>query len=195
VDWKPVTHGRTLWQIGSPDRSSAEFHAGSDVRHWANYMRYPAEFPDDVTFTIGKSHEASDWNFAQWTWYSKKPYWAIDFDLPKSLAGKATLTLGFASANPVQGHHTNLQVKVNGTLVDTVHLVKAGAAAYRSGGVDSLYQLSYVTFDAALLKAGRNEITLGHAEAQPFPSRDEQMRGQVGEVMYDAIRLEVQEQK
>ena len=27
VHWTPVSHGKTLWQIGVPDRDSKEFHA------------------------------------------------------------------------------------------------------------------------------------------------------------------------
>jgi rhamnogalacturonan endolyase len=190
--WKPVTHGVTLWQIGKADRSTAEFKDGGDVRHWANFMRYPKVFPNDVTFVIGKSHEATDWNFAQWTWYCTKPYWTIQFQESQTLAGTAMLTLGICSSNPLHGSHTNLQVKVNGQLVDTLHLPKSGAAGYRSGGEDSLYQVVYVPFDASLLKAGENEITLGDQDAQPFPSPEVQMRGQVGEVMYDAVRLEIE---
>jgi hypothetical protein len=35
-----------------------------------------------------------------------------------------------------------------------------------------------------------NEITLGHSDARPVPA-DGQIAGTVGQVMYDAIRLEV----
>lgn len=193
IAWVPVTHGKTLWQIGVADRSTREFKNGDNVRHWANYMRYPRDFPDDVAYTIGKSRPDRDWNFAQWTWYCKRPYWTIAFTLPHRLAGTATLTLGICSSNPVQGGRTNLQVKVNGHLVDTVHLPKSGEAAYRSGGEDSLYQVVYVPFDASLLKTGGNEITLGDRDAAPFPLPAVQMQGRVGAVMYDAIRLEVQD--
>ncbi|HEX5323013.1 MAG TPA: polysaccharide lyase family protein [Capsulimonadaceae bacterium] len=191
LSWEPVTHGRILWEIGKADRSTGEFKDGDDVRHWANYMRYPKDFPDDVTYVIGKSHENADWNFAQWTWYCKKPYWTIQFQMPKAVAGTATLTLGICSANPVHGSQNNLQVRVNGDLIDTVHLSKSGAAGYRSGGEDSLYRVVYVPFDAGLLKAGTNEITLGDQDASPFPPPDVQMQGKVGEVMYDAVRLEL----
>jgi len=195
LTWKPIRHGQTLWQIGKPDRSTQEFREGADVRHWANYMRYPADFPDDVTYTIGKSHEDKDWNFAQWTWYSKKPNWTIRFDTPKPLTGTCTLTFGIASSNPVRGNHANVIVSVNGKQVSVLRLPKSGPAAYRSGGQDSLYQVLYMTFDAELLKSGMNEITLGHEEAAPFPTPEIQMHGQVGEVMYDAIRLEVEDMK
>lgn len=64
LEWRPVSHGRTLWQIGRPDRSTQEFAHGLDYRHYTNYLRYAENFPDDVTFTVGKSREDRDWNFA-----------------------------------------------------------------------------------------------------------------------------------
>jgi rhamnogalacturonan endolyase len=188
--WKPVTHGRRLWQIGVADRSTHEYKGGDNYRHYGNFLRYPQEFPDDVTFVIGKSKEADDWNFAQWSWFSKKPAWTIQFDLPEAQKGKATLTLGFASVHPPRGNRTALQVKVNGKEVEVVRLAKSGTAGYRSGGQDSTYNLVYVAFDAALLRRGANEITLGHAEAVPFPPEKDR-RGGPGQVMYDALRLEV----
>lgn len=191
LDWQPVTHGRTLWQIGTADRATEEFRDGDNPRHWANYMRYPAAFPEDVTFVIGKSREKTDWNFAHWSWYSKRPTWNIAFDMPQSAAGKATLTFGIAASNPTRGGRTQVQVRVNGKEVGVLRLPKSGAAPYRSGGQDSQYRVEYITFDASLLKAGKNEITLGHADAAPFPSVEEQKQGRVGVVMYDAIRLEV----
>jgi len=185
-----VKHGRTLWQIGIADHSSSEFKGGDNYRHYENFARYPKEFPEDVTFIIGRSKEKEDWNFAQWAIYSKKPYWTIQFDQPQPPKGKATLTIGFASTIPPKGSRTNLEIKVNGHEVEVVHLPKSGMSGYRSGNQDSVYSVVYISFDAALLKKGTNEITLGHAEAQPFSSSDR--HGVPGEVMYDAIRLEVQ---
>ncbi len=191
LKWQMTTHGEALWQIGTPDRSAQDFRDGKDARHFANYLRYAANFPDDVTFTIGKSHEDTDWNYAQWTWYAKRPYWTIRFDLAAPRTGKATFTLGIAASNPLKGGSSNVRIRVNGQEVGVVRLTKSGPAAYRSGSQDSLYRVEYVTFDAALLKAGTNEITLGHVDAQPLPSWEEQQAGRVGAVMYDALRLEV----
>jgi len=187
LQWTPITHGRTLWQIGVADRSSREFKGGDDVRHYGNFLRYPTDFTDDVTFTIGKSHEKTDWNFAQWTWYSQKPYWTILFDLPRPQAGKATLTIGLASAEM-----TGLAIKVNGKQVSELKPPKSGPAGYRSGGQDSLYQVEYVPFDGSLLHPGVNQITLGLRHAMPFSAPMEQRGKFFGEVMYDAIRLEIQ---
>ena len=109
IQWKPVTHGAYLWQIGYADRSSAEFKHGDDARHWENFAYYINDFPNDVNYTIGKSDYAKDWNYSQWTRYNKVPYWTIHFNLPKALTGKATLTLGVAASSGGV-----LQVQVNG---------------------------------------------------------------------------------
>ena len=188
LKWHPITHGRRLWQIGVADRSSHEFKGGDDYRHYDNFARYAKAFPDDVTFVVGKSKEAEDWNFAQWSTYSKKPVWTIQFDLPEAPKGKATLTIGFTSANPPKGRTTNLRVKVNGKEVEVIHLPKTGTAGYRSGSSDSPYHVETIAFDAGLLAKGENEITLGHAEAEPAADHK---GGVPGEVMYDALRLEV----
>lgn len=190
VDWAPETHGETLWQIGVFDRTAAEFRNGGDARQYEMFRRYPKEFPHDVTFTIGESDPAKDWNYAQWTWFAEKPVWTIRFQQTRPLSGAATLTLAFASAQPVRARQTQLQVKINGTLVNTIGLPKTGTAGYRGSAQDSQYNVRSVTFDATLLHAGWNEITLGHADARPFPNGDA-AGSAVGQVMYDAIRLEV----
>jgi rhamnogalacturonan endolyase len=191
VEWTPVHHGTTLWQIGTFDRTAAEFRNGGNARDFEMFQRYPKDFPEDVTFTIGESDAARDWNYAQWGLYSKKPVWTIRFRSEDAQPGTASLTLAFASAQPVRGRETNLEVKVNGTLLDTVHLPKTGTAGYRGSAQDSPWLMKVLRFDAALLRPGVNEITLGHAEARPFPA-DGNVRGPVGQVMYDAIRLEME---
>lgn len=192
LDWKPVTHGRTLWQIGVFDRTAAEFRNGEDARHFEMFKEYPKQFPNDIDFTIGKSDPGRDWNYAQWVWYAKSPVWRIRFDLPQApAAGQATLTLAFAAAQPIQGNHTNLQVAVNGKQIEVVHLPKTGTSGYRGGVQDSQYNVKYLTFDASLLHAGTNEVTLGHAEAAPFPNSQQEVQFNVGHVMYDALKLEL----
>jgi rhamnogalacturonan endolyase len=187
LKWTPLTHGKTLWQIGIADRSTREFKDGDNVRHYGNFLRYPTNFPDDVNFVIGQSHEQSDWNFAQWSWYSQKPDWTIQFNVAEPYQGKATLTLGLASVQLVG----DLVVKLNGKVIDRLRFKKSGAAAYRSGGQDSTYNLAYVTFDAAQLRQGHNEISLGDSRALRFSAPVEQRNHSFGSIMYDAIRLEV----
>jgi rhamnogalacturonan endolyase len=189
VEWTPVHHGTVLWQIGTFDRTAAEFRNGDDARDFEMFKRYPKDFPDDVTFTVGASDPAKDWNYAQWALFVKRPAWAIRFPFNGPSEGKAALTLAFSSAQPQRGPVTNLEVKVNGTLVDTIHLPKTGTAGYRGGAQDSPWNVRTLQFDASLLHEGMNEITLGHADARQYPT-DGNLRGTVGQVMYDAIRLE-----
>ncbi len=188
--WTPVRHGKTLWQIGTFDRTAAEFRNGDAAREFEMFKRYPKDFPEDVTFTVGESDPARDWNYAHWALYVKKPVWTIRFHLDSAPQGFATLTLAFSSAQPQRGPQTNLQVKVNGSLIETVHLPKTGTAGYRGSAQDSPWNVRPLPFDAGLLHLGMNEITLGHADARPVPP-DGQITGTVGQVMYDAIRLEV----
>jgi hypothetical protein len=68
---------------------------------------------------------------------------------------------------------------------------KTGTSFYRSGNEDCVYKSYLVTFDAALLKAGDNEIRLAADDAKPFPPGDALKINAPGGFMYDAVRLEV----
>jgi rhamnogalacturonan endolyase len=65
--WKPVRYGKQIWQIGYPDRSAREFLKGdsSDSWLWGWNLRYALLFPNDITYTIGKSDPAKDWFFEE----------------------------------------------------------------------------------------------------------------------------------
>lgn len=187
IDWKPITHGKTLWQIGKPDRSTQEFANGMDVRHYINYLIYGEKFPNDVTFTVGKSKEDKDWNFAQWGWYVKQPYWAIKFDEAQAQHGKGTLTFALAAFDYPRG----VSVKLNGQEIGKINLKKSGMSAYRCGGQDSLRQTVYLNFDASLIKAGSNEVQLEMIGATQYSKESSASPNQIGAAMYDAIRMEV----
>lgn len=200
VVWQPVRHGDTLWQIGTFDRSAHEFRNGDDARNYRMFDRYPKQFPEDVTFTVGKSDPAKDWNYAQWSWYMHDPSWRIRFDRAASAAGQATLTIGVASAQPESGDKTDVAVALNGKEIGAIRLPKTGTAGYRGGVQDSQYNVVTLTFDAALLAGGANEMTLTHRGGKPFVdaaqkalpgTEDKPGAGFPGQVMYDAIRLEV----
>ena len=191
LTWTPIAHGKKLWQIGIADRSTREFRDGDNPRNYDTFKNYFKAFPSDVTFTIGASREKEDWNYAQWAWFNSKPYWTIRFDIGNdvSRAGKATLTLGIAAAQPAG----DVIINVNGTEVARFSLKKSGAAAYRSASQDSAYNLKLVEFDASLLKPGNNELTLGQSKMIAIPTGEELKKAKrpAGAIMYDAIRLEV----
>ena len=85
VTWTPLRLGPTVWEIGTPDRSSEEFYNGEhDVTPysgvlppytggapyntpaiWSAFLDYANQFPDDVSYTVGTSDFTADWNYCQ----------------------------------------------------------------------------------------------------------------------------------
>ncbi|MDI7776188.1 polysaccharide lyase family protein [Asticcacaulis sp. EMRT-3] len=203
IDWRSETHGQTLWQLGTFDRTAGEFRNGDDARGYQMFARYPQQFPHDVDFTIGKSDPKIDWNYAQWSWYAQNPVWHLRFKAPAQ-KGQATLTVGIASAQPAHGKLTDVHVALNGHEIGVIALPKTGTAGYRGGDQDSPYHVVRFTFDASLIQPGSNDLTFGFASARPFPPAstyapaaetddDDAKPGMKspGQLMYDAIRLEV----
>ncbi|MGD1086540.1 MAG: polysaccharide lyase family protein [Verrucomicrobiota bacterium] len=67
LDWKPVRYGKQIWEIGYPDRTGGKFFKGDGSNYWlwGWCVRYPLLFPNDITYTIGKSDYHKDWFFEQ----------------------------------------------------------------------------------------------------------------------------------
>jgi rhamnogalacturonan endolyase len=67
LEWKPVRFGKQLWEIGYPDRAADEFFKGDGNNYWlwGWNMRYALLFPNDLTYTVGKSDPHKDWFFEE----------------------------------------------------------------------------------------------------------------------------------
>ena len=65
MQWETEEHGQTVFQIGSPNRTSVEFRNGAQFRQYGLYQQFHEDFPDGVTYTVGESDE-SDWNYIQY---------------------------------------------------------------------------------------------------------------------------------
>ncbi|PNT67317.1 hypothetical protein BRADI_3g24670v3, partial [Brachypodium distachyon] len=80
--FEPPRSGPTLWEIGVPDRSSAEmfvpdpdpkylnklFANNDKYRQYGLWERYADLYPtDDLVYTVGKSNHSKDWFFAHVT--------------------------------------------------------------------------------------------------------------------------------
>ncbi len=67
LEWKPVRYGQQVWDIGYPDRTGGKFFKGDRANYclWGWGLRYPLLFPNDITYTIGKSDYHKDWFFQQ----------------------------------------------------------------------------------------------------------------------------------
>ena len=65
IEWKPVRDGKQVWEIGYPNRNGSEFFKGNDYWLWGWCMRYALLFPNDITYTVGKSDWHKDWFFEE----------------------------------------------------------------------------------------------------------------------------------
>jgi rhamnogalacturonan endolyase len=179
LEWKPVRFGKQLWQIGTPDRTAKEFKHGEDYRQWGLWLKYPEDFPNGVNFTIGKSKESTDWNYAQVNvqkngqWVGTKWNILFDFTQPPQ-PGAATLRLAFAST-----HNAKLSVFVNDKAVGGFRT--AADNAMIRAGIHGQYSEEDIVFDATLLKPGSNTISLEQSAAGNMQKS----------VMYDCVRLEL----
>ncbi|XP_061967377.1 uncharacterized protein LOC133691065 isoform X3 [Populus nigra] len=191
-------NGSTLWEIGFPDRSAAEFYIPDAnpkyinklylkqerYRQYGLWERYAELYPTaDLVFTVGKSNHTTDWFFAQVT--RKKgnttyegTTWQIKFLLDEVDERAAyKLRLALATANVAE-----LEVRVNepnaNPLFSTGEIGKDNTIARH--GIHGLYRLFNVDIPGAQLLIGNNAIFLTQtASISPFQG-----------VMYDYIRLE-----
>ena len=67
LDWQPVRYGKQIWEIGYPDRTADKFFKGDGANYWlwGWRLRYGDLFPNDITYTIGKSDYHKDWFFEE----------------------------------------------------------------------------------------------------------------------------------
>ena len=67
LDWQPVRYGKQIWEIGYPDRTGDKFFKGDGANYWlwGWGLRYAGLFPNDITYTIGKSDYHKDWFFEE----------------------------------------------------------------------------------------------------------------------------------
>ena len=221
LTWTPVRYGKQIWEIGYPDRTGDKFFKGDGDNYWLWCwgLRYPLLFPDDITYTIGKSDYRTDWFFQQtphgestawenpgvkdlanqrfgwvktesleqyphtntqgpWRIYGhgRATTWTIKFNMKDASKGVATLRVSLAGSDGVGG----LGVGVNGQNVGTIRTASTNSLRYNTN--KSVWYEYKQTFDAAMLKAGENQMTL------TVPAGD-----LTSGVTYDYLRLEVDE--
>ena len=76
VTWTPKRVGATVFELGYPNRKADKFRHGEDywapgvapklgypTPVWGGQVEYPLDFPDGMTYTVGKSRWATDWNY------------------------------------------------------------------------------------------------------------------------------------
>lgn len=187
LTWTPVRYGRQLWQIGIPNRSASEFLHGDDHWHWGEYVEYAKLFPNDVDYTIGKSDFRKDWfiyqvphdtdpNDTLGRGQGRETPWRVHFNLAKAPAAGERGVLRLALAGVAT---RSLSVQVNGQDAGTVTGLVYNATINRDG-VEGSWVEKDVDFDASLMHAGENTLTL------TVPAG-----GIMSGVAYDVVRLEL----
>ncbi|KAE9595997.1 hypothetical protein Lal_00030715 [Lupinus albus] len=164
IVFEPPRHGPTLWEIGIPDRSAAEFYVPDPNPKYINklYVNHPDKKNDDGSY--------------------KGTTWQIKFNLDEvETSGIYKLRLALASANV-----SELQVRVNDQKQDpplfTTGVIGKDNAIARHG-IHGLYWLFNIDVPGLLLKEMDNTIYLTQTIAtEPLAL----FHG----VMYDYIRLE-----
>ncbi|CAI0403904.1 unnamed protein product [Linum tenue] len=189
VTYKAPRNGPTLWEIGIPDRSAAEFFVPDPdpkYRQYGLWLRYPELYPkSDLVFDIGVSNYSKDWFFAHVLREVKSgdcepTTWQINFDLPDVCpTGNYTLQLALAGAL-----ETNTFVYVNdlnakAPAFATERVGKDNAIARH--GIHGIYWFFSACLPSNLFVKGKNSIFLRAARSGDFPFMG---------VMYDYIRLE-----
>jgi rhamnogalacturonan endolyase len=201
IQWTPVRYGRTVWEIGVPDRTAREFRHGDHYWQWGLYFDYPKEFPNDVNFVIGTSDWRRDWNYAQPPRIEdrnvpvvgeeddetrtqpvrfggrnvRSTTWSVTWTMPGAPHGKATLRLAFCGTHSgcnVEAFVNDKRIGETGTLPSTSAMQRDGIRAY--------WIEKDIAFDADLMARGTNVLKLAsHANSWS--------QG----VMYDYLRLEL----
>ncbi|XP_073104731.1 uncharacterized protein [Elaeis guineensis] len=199
--YEPPRDGVTLWEIGIPDRSAAEFYIPDPDPRYVNrlYVNLPADrfrqyglwdryaelHPDgDLVYTIGKNDYKKDWFFAQVTRKTKQnsyqpTTWQIKFHLDSiNQTGNYKLRVALASATL-----SELQVRFNDLKANPAHfttrLIGRDNSIVRHG-IHGLYWLYNIDIQSAWLVQGDNTIFLTQPRNQSA----------FQEIMYDYIRME-----
>ena len=187
LSWTPPRREEILWQVGTPDRSTAEFRFGDQMRQFGLWWRYIEEQGADALNYIIGSSIPSDWYYAQMVAAMDdgsflSPEWNVVFDLDSVPTSTCELILDLAGS--MSG---TLYLSVNGASIGSLSLDN-DAGIYRSATQIARHSQRRVTFDASKLNAGTNRLTLqlnGHSDW----SGDKRVSPTAG-VMYDALRLE-----
>ncbi|XP_075089667.1 uncharacterized protein LOC107815910 [Nicotiana tabacum] len=204
--YNPPRNGPTLWEIGIPDRTAAEFfipnpqpklqnqlyieHYAEKFRQYGLWDRYTELYPnDDLIYTVGSSNYQTDWFFAHVNRYTfndegNKTYipttWQIAFDLQEvEKPSNYTLQLALASTNEAE-----LQIRVNDQDADHVPNFTTGLIgkdnAIARHGIHGLYWLYSIDVPGSVFATGKNVIFLKQSRgSSPWSG-----------LMYDYIRLE-----
>ncbi|XP_022752049.1 probable rhamnogalacturonate lyase B [Durio zibethinus] len=198
--YDPPRNGPTLWEIGIPDRTAAEFFIpepyptfvnslclddADKYRQYGLWERYSDIYRHgDLVYTVGASNYSRDWFFAHvvrniGNGANRPTTWQIKFNLEDvNETGHYTLQLALAAAS-----YAEIQVRFNNPEdvrpYFTTRRIGYDNAVARHG-IHGLYRLYSIDVPGNRIKKGDNTIFLTQTRHQ----------SSYAAVMYDYIRLE-----
>ena len=167
LSWQTPEAGRRLWQIGTLDRSAAEFGHGDDFRHWGLWMEIEKQFPNAIISIDANHGEARELPFILAAFVKKdgtpyQPVLRVAFTLPGPPA-EETASLLVALAEALRHGNrdaVDLALSLNGQpLVEIKKRFTHGGAIHRSG-IRGHCQEANITFPASRLQAGKNVLEI-----------------------------------
>lgn len=178
--WLPERAGPTLWEIGIPDRSAAEFRNGDRYWHWGNYLKFKTDFPNGVDYTVGKSDWKKDWHICQpldltpdWKVLGRST-WTLRFPLEKVPADGTRLRVAFCGSRK----GCSVDFLLNGAGIGSTGPLPEDGAMHRDSHRGIWYERSF-SIPAARLKPGENVLQF-------------RLNGSTWDdgVLYDYVRME-----
>ncbi len=195
--WQTPSTGRRLWQVGTLDRSAAEFRHGDDYRHWGLWMKIAGQFPDGIITIDADRRDARDIPHILAAYVKKdgtpyQPVLRVEFTLPEAPKEKAaSLLIALAGAGQRGDHPSvDLSLLLNGEpLADVIGTFTRCGAIHRSG-IRGHCQEETVSFPASRLRAGKNRLEI-RLKPHKRPRSTFSGAPYIG-IMLDALRLWVE---
>lgn len=178
--WKAERSGPTLWEIGIPDRSAAEFRNGDRYWHWGNYLKFKEDFPKGVNYLVGESDWSKDWNICQPLDLSPDcevlgdSAWTVRFPMGAIPAGGTCLRISFCGSR----EGSSLALLLNGREIGNTGPLPENGAMHRDSHRGMWFERSF-RIAPENLKTGGNVLQFklhGHVWHQG--------------VLYDYLRME-----
>jgi hypothetical protein len=138
LNWTPDISGKGVWQIGTFDRSSGEFHNGNNYNNYISTFDFTKDFPKGVSYTVNPANpfnNTQNWR-ANWPLYqqnSGQDMFNVNFNLASAPATNSTVTVTIALVG--QEYINDLAILIGSNRVDALfdHTADNASIVYRSG--------------------------------------------------------------
>lgn len=194
ITWTPARKGKQLFEIGIPNRNGSEFCLFDSFRDPEVVLKYASSFPDDVTYTVGKSDFGKDWPYLHVPHNEGKAEVRPFFGLSGSGRDTPYTILFELGQRPAEGSRATLRlaicgtaaekllVSVNGKPAGEIMLQQTRDGAITRHGSHGIWYETEFAFDGNLMGEGSNNITL----TLPGGSLN-------NGILYDYLRLELED--